>query len=359
MAGLTPATIGGISPKCSARCYVSPVILYGRLVEQSIDHHKVATFRKEVAITAGVPLALVRKRLASAKDTRAPVLLVHGFGQNRYAFHLPSRSFSNYLASEGFDVFNVDLRGHGRSRKLGGARSHGAHCYVEEDIPQAVAEVRELSGGRPVFLIGHSLGGLVSYAAAPSLVGHVAGVVSIGSPYHFTQGSMFLGAVRALNAGMRTLGVPLGNLPLTLRPVGMALRGLNRMLGHKAMPLRAWRDAGLEKHVLEEHFDLAFDSASLEDLRNLFDWAWERRFGGDRGYAERFERSRDLPLFVIAGSHDDLAPAAAVRPAFERSRSTDKTYREYEAGHIDLVVGRDAPRTLWPDIRDWMLARIR
>lgn len=337
------------------------MILYGRLVEQSIDHHHVATFRKEVAITAGVPLALVRKRLASAETTRAPVLLVHGFGQNRYTFHLPSRSFSNYLASEGFDVFNVDLRGHGRSRKLGGARSHGAHCYVEEDLPQAVAEVRALSGNRPVFLIGHSLGGLVCYAAAPSLVGHVAGVISLGSPYHFTRGSMFLGAVRALNGGMRALGIPLGNLPLRLRPVGMALRGMNRMLGDKMhpLPIRAWRNQGLEKHVLEEHFDLAFDSASLEDLRNLFDWALERRFGGARGYAERFERMRDLSLLVIAGTHDDLAAPKAVRPAFERSQSTDKTYREYEAGHIDLVVGRDAPRTLWPDMRDWMLARIR
>ncbi len=337
------------------------MILYGRLVEQSIDHHHVATFRKEVAITAGVPLALVRKRLASATTTRAPVLLVHGFGQNRYAFHLPSRSFANYLASEGFDVFNVDLRGHGRSRKLGGARSLGAHCYVEEDVPQAVAEVRELSGGRPVFLVGHSLGGLVSYAAAPSLVGHVAGVVSLGSPYHFTRGSMVLGAVRAFNGALRALGIPLGNLPLTLRPIGIALRGMNRMLGDKIYPLpfRAWRDDGLERHVLEEHINLAFDRASLEDLRNLFDWAWERRFGGVRGYAERFERSRDLPLLIIAGSHDDLAPPKAVRPAYERSKSTDKTYREYHAGHIDLIVGRDAPRTLWPDVRNWMLARIR
>lgn len=340
--------------------YRLDVILYGRTVQQSIDHHHVGTFRKEVAITAGVPLALVRKRLANAESTRAPVLLIHGFGQNRYTFHLPSRSFSNYLAAEGFDVFNVDLRGHGRSRKLGGARSLGAHSYVEEDIPQAVAEVRALSGGRPVFLVGHSLGGLVSYAAAPSLVGHVAGVVSLGSPYHFTRGSMFLGAVRALNGGLRALGVPLGNIPLTLRPVGIALRGMKRMLGEGVhpLPLRAWHHEGLEKHVLDEHIDLAFDRASLEDLRNLFDWAWERRFGGARGYAERFERLTELPLLVIAGEKDDLASPRAVRPAYERSRSRDKTYREYTAGHIDLVVGREAPRTIWPDVRNWLLSRI-
>jgi polyhydroxyalkanoate synthase subunit PhaC len=335
------------------------VILYGRVVEQSIDHHQVASFKKEVVVTAGVPLAMVRKRLAGAESTRAPVLLIHGFGQNRYAWHLPSRSFSNYLAAAGFDVFNLDLRGHGRSHKLGGIRSRGAHCYVEEDLPQAVAEVRALSGGRPVFLVGHSLGGLVSYAAAPSLVGLVRGVVTLGSPYHFTRGSMFLGAVRAVNGSLRALRVPLGNLPLTLQPVGTALSGMTRVLKGRAhpLPLRAWHEGATEHHVLEEHFRLAFDRASLEDLRNLFDWAWERRFGGARGYAERFERSEDLSLLVIAGSNDELASPKAVRPAYERSRSRDKTYREYPFGHIDLIVGRDAPRTLWTDVRDWLVAR--
>src|SRR4029079_5830964 len=119
-----------------------------------------------------VPLAMVRKRWAANEGgTRAPVLLVHGFGQNRYAWHLPSRSLANHLAREGYDVFNLDLRGHGRSRALSSHRSRGVECYVREDLPSAVDEVQRLSGGRPVWVVGHSLGGLVSYAAAPALDG--------------------------------------------------------------------------------------------------------------------------------------------------------------------------------------------
>src|SRR5512140_3391315 len=188
------------------------VILHGRVVEQTIDRKERGAFLKELVVTspvtvgarapaggrvgyAHVPLAMVRKRLAANQGgTRAPVLLVHGFGQNRYAWHLPSRSLVNYLAREGFDVFNLDLRGHGRSRHLGARRSRGVEDYVHEDMPSAVDEVRALSGGRPVWLVGHSLGGLVSYAAAPALAGAVAGIASIGSPYHFTRGSFSLGA---------------------------------------------------------------------------------------------------------------------------------------------------------------------
>ena len=46
------------------------------------------------------PLGMVRKRQVSGQ-TRAAVLLVHGFGQNRYVWHCTKRSFSTYLAAEG------------------------------------------------------------------------------------------------------------------------------------------------------------------------------------------------------------------------------------------------------------------
>ena len=35
-------------------------------------------------------------------------------------------------------------------------------------------------------------------------------------------------------------------------------------------------------------------------------------------------------------------------PAFTLSRSRDKTYRALPLGHIDLLIGRDAPRMAWP-----------
>jgi len=143
-----------------------------------------------------IPLAMVRKRSVGgawghgpaeggatrggggAPGTIASVLLIHGYGQNRYVWHLPSRSFSNYLAQAGFDVFNLDLRGHGRSRHLGAKLPSDVTDFVREDVPAAVDEIRRISGPRPVYLIGHSLGGLVAYAAATLLGDKVGGVVT-------------------------------------------------------------------------------------------------------------------------------------------------------------------------------------
>ncbi len=339
------------------------MILYRRNVEQTIDRSDRATFVKEVLVTGGpVPLAMVRKRLAShGGGTRAPVLLVHGFGQNRYAWHLPSRSFSNHLANQGFDVFNLDLRGHGRSRHFGAHVVRHVDDYITEDLPRAIDEVRLHSGGRPVFVVGHSLGGLVAYGAAPLLTGALAGIVSIGSPYSFTRGSLSLQALSFFFEGFRRAGIPHIRMPLPLYPVGAFMRTIRRLADSPfyPLPIRGWHRGALEPHVLEEHLRLAFDRAGIAELRTMFEWAADNRFGGEtHDYASRFE-ALDLPLLVVAGAHDDLAPPASVRPAFERSRSKDKAYRTAPLGHIDLLVGRDAPASTWATVTGWLDERPR
>ncbi len=333
------------------------MILHGRVIEQTIDRQERAAFFKELVVTGGkVPLAMVRKRALDANGTRAPVLLVHGFGQNRYAWHLPSRSLANALAVAGYDVFNVDLRGHGRSRHLGARRPRGVDDYVREDLPSAIEEVSALSGGRKVWLLGHSLGGLISYAAAPSMTGAVAGILSIGSPYHFTRGSISLSAVASLLHAVSRTRIPLFNGGVPVRAVGRAMRSLRRFAETPLypIPLRGWHAGALEPHVLDEHLRLAFDGAGVSEFMEMFKWAAERRFGGEHlDYTERFEKL-DLPLLVIAGANDDLAPPASVRPGFERSHARDKAYHSLPLGHIDLLVGRDAPLMTWPLVTKWL-----
>jgi polyhydroxyalkanoate synthase len=337
------------------------LILHGRVLDQVIDRGEKARFCKEIVVAPGpLPLAMVRKRSdGNGGGTRATILLIHGFGQNRYAWHLPSRSLACYLAQAGFDVFNLELRGHGRSRHMGARRPRSVDDYVREDLPIAMEEVQRLSGPRPVFLVGHSLGGLVSYAAAPALDGAVAGIVSIGSPYHFARGSATLSAIALLVRAMTAARLRPANAPLLLQPAGSFLRSLRPFAERGLLPirLRGWHAGAVEPRVLDEHLRLAFDRASLAEMMNMFDWAAAKRFGGnDSDYEARFEKL-DLPLLAIAGDQDDLAPPAGVRPAVERSPSRDKTYRVLPLGHIDLLIGRDAPLMTWTLVDKWIAKR--
>jgi len=351
------------------------MIINSQLIEQTIDRDERATFHKELVVVRarnadtpadedGVPLAMIRKRSVDVRDTLAPVILLHGYGQNRYVWHLPSRSLFNYLARAGFDVFNLELRGHGRSRHLGAHPPRDVGVFVEEDLPAAISEVERLSGGRPVYLIGHSLGGLLAYAAAARLGDRVAGVATLGSPYQFTRGSLTLQLAASL---MHVVDrkMPLGNGSLPLKPLSEAIRLARGFIESPIFPLpiRGFAPKSLEPLVLGQHMALAMDTGSISVLRTMFLSAAAARRGGHAlgaltEYAEEFE-ALDLPLLVIAGSKDDLAPPASVEPAFLRSRSSDKTYRVFPRGHIDLVMGRDCPQTIWPLLLSWLARRVR
>jgi polyhydroxyalkanoate synthase subunit PhaC len=115
--------------------------------------------------------------------------------------------------------------------------------------------------------------------------------------------------------------------------------------------------------VLSQHMALAMDNGSITVLRNMFLAAAEarqsgHRLGGLSGFAEEFE-AMNVPLLVIAGKNDDLAPPASVEPGYESSRSRDKTYRVFPQGHIDLIMGNDATKTIWPLVEGWIGARAK
>ena len=222
----------------------------------------------------------------------------------------------------------------------------------------AVEEVQRVAGVRPVFLVGHSLGGLVSYAAAPTLNGALGGVASFGSPYHFGKGSTSITAIATFVRLVNVLRLK-PNPPVPLKPVGLSLATFRAFAESPLYPVpwRGWRKGAIEPNILGEHLRLAFDRAGLAELAVLFDWAAHKKFGGpDSDYAPRFE-ALDLPLLVVAGTHDDLAPPESVHAAFVRSRSQDKTYRTLPVGHIDILIGREARNSTWTLLGEWITSQ--
>ena len=103
---------------------------------------------------------------------RASLLLTHGFAEyaERYVAHY--HALVPKLNALGFDVYGWDMRGHGRSA---GARGVA-------DLREAVADHRAarrvlVAQGKPFFLFGHSLGGLVTAASVAEDGAGAAGVV--------------------------------------------------------------------------------------------------------------------------------------------------------------------------------------
>jgi pimeloyl-ACP methyl ester carboxylesterase len=341
------------------------MILQSEIVEQFIDVGVSGRFIKDVIATreGTHPIAMVRKRLASGHGTKAAVLLVHGFGQNRYTWHTSRRSFSCYIASLGYDCFNLDLRGRGRSRRFGALHDTGLDDYIRDDLPAAIRSVLRLSGHSQVCLIGHSMGGLISYCVAgSSMREQVGAVITIGSPYRFGSGSWFLRFTTPFFYGARLTGMFDGDPPIPLRMIGSHMRKRRKLWDSRLVPIpmRPWYPGSIEPDVLEENLATAFEHTRIGVALGIVSMGAEAALKSHDGlidYGLAFELA-DKPLLVIAGTNDALAPPASVRPVYDRSRSSDKTYREFPMGHIDMVIGRDAPFTVWPAINTWLDARV-
>jgi alpha-beta hydrolase superfamily lysophospholipase len=101
----------------------------------------------------------------------AIIALVHGIAEHsgRYAF------LAERANQRGLGVVSVDLRGHGRSP--------GERSYVERfddyllDVDALLAKATELAAGRPVFLMGHSMGGAIALRWVAQRRQAVAGLI--------------------------------------------------------------------------------------------------------------------------------------------------------------------------------------
>src|SRR5450756_815477 len=91
-------------------------------------------------------------------DRGSPVLLLHGGGQTRHAWHKTAQE----IARKGHTAYALDQRGHGDSDWV----SNGAYEFSDyaADAKVVAAELARRSGAKPI-AIGASLGGIASLLA--------------------------------------------------------------------------------------------------------------------------------------------------------------------------------------------------
>ncbi|HYU41833.1 MAG TPA: alpha/beta hydrolase [Vicinamibacteria bacterium] len=150
------------------------------------------------------------------RTPRAAILIVHGLAEHseRYA------ATAAALADAGFAVHAVDYRGHGKSE---GGRVHVDRIedYVA-DVRAALQEVRCRPPAQPLFILGHSQGGLVALKLALEDPGLLDGLV-VTSPFLAVHPSSRPSAfIRAL------AGVMLRVAPRVPMPTHIDVRVLSR-----------------------------------------------------------------------------------------------------------------------------------
>jgi len=250
---------------------------------------------------------------------KAVLLIVHGLGEHcgRYM------NVVNHFVPLGYAVYGYDHIGHGRSE--------GMREVVErfEDYTNTLTVfcemVKSWQAGRPLFLVGHSMGGLIT------------------SCYLLDHQVDFRGAV---------ISAPLvkasGNISQVTILMGKILSAIAPTLG--LLPVDA-RSVSRDPEVVNAYLSdpLVFHGKTPARLAAELLKAMQRVTSEANKIA--------LPFLVVQGSADKLVDPVGAQILYDKAGSKDKTIRTYE-GLYHEVFNEPERGPVLEDVETWLAAHI-
>lgn len=230
-------------------------------------------------------------------EVRGVLIVMHGLRDHgdRYA------ELASALVARGYAVYAFDLPGHGRS--AGRRVEIGSFEDYVDNFDRYVAKVAAHEPSRPLFVFGHSMGGLIVTRWASEHPGTAAGVI-LSAP-----------ALRI-------------DLPPIAAAVITALAALTPNLGQLAPNNDGFSsDPGIEADMGKD--PLIYQPAGPVHTAGQMVRAIERVWAAPGRLT--------APLLCLHGTADTLTAAAGCRDLVRRAGSADRTLRLYPGLEHDLV----------------------
>jgi acylglycerol lipase len=262
-------------------------------------------------------LKIATKSWKSEGKARAVMILIHGFNAHSGYMVWPAEQF----AANGFAAYALDLRGRGKSE--------GERFYVEEfadylgDVDLLVQMARTENPGLPVYVLGHSAGGVIATSYVYEHQTEIAGLICESFAYD--------------------VGLP--------HLVQLALEGISHLVPHLHVFSLKNEDfsrdpdavAGMNSDPL-----IAKESQPAETASEMLKAA-------DR-LTQHFS-TFTAPVLIIHGTDDKATRPAGSQKFYDDAASTDKTLKLYEGHYHDLLNDLDK-EVVMADILAWVNARI-
>lgn len=287
---------------------------------------------------------------------KTPLLVVHSLVSRSHILDLrPGHTFVGHLLDAGFDVFLLEWE-----EPDEWASRRTLVDYVDDDLPTAIDEVRQLSGAPDVTLVGYCFGGILALlAAARDAEGRIGSLVTMATAVDFDELGVVTNILGRGRIDPRKLLDEDGNLPATT--VARGIRLLRPTADVRALA------------TLWQNLD---DDERVEALRSVHDWLGDQVAFPGALFVECVEAlvhdnalvngcltiadepvdlgSVTCPYLSVVADEDFVVPAAAALPAVDLVGSDDATTLRLPSGHIAFVASATRLGEFGPLVVDWL-----
>lgn len=252
-------------------------------------------------------------------EVKAALIVVHGLGEHcgRYM------NVVNHFVPLDYAVYGLDHLGHGKS---GGMREVVERFTDYIDTLKVFHEmVKGWQRGKPMFLLGHSMGGLISsyylLEHQASFRGAVLSAPAVKVSDRISQATIIVGKILSRLAPRMGL-LALDTNGISRDPEVVKAYVNDPLVFHGKTPARL--AAELLKAML--HVTAEADKISL-------------------------------PFIVVQGSEDKLVDPGGAQALFDKARSKDKTIKVYEGLYHEVFNEPERARVL-KDVETWLAAHV-
>jgi acylglycerol lipase len=253
-------------------------------------------------------------------EPKAVLMIVHGLGEHsgRYL------NLVNHFVPMGFAVYGMDHPGHGKS--------DGARKYVDRfedfigNVKAYFDRIQDWQAGKPVFLVGHSMGGLIS---AVYLLDHQAGL----------KGAIISGPSVKIPGNVSPATVFIGKMLATLMPKLGLLKTAPEGVSRNPAVVQAYMDDPL---VYKGKTTVRLAAEMLKAMQRVSSEA----------------AKITLPILILQGGADWIVDPAGAGMLFDLVSSADKEIKIYDGLFHEVYNEPEHPQVL-RDVELWIEVRVK
>lgn len=248
------------------------------------------------------------------ENARGVIVIVHGFNSHSGYYQWVADQF----IALNYAVYALDLEGHGKSE---GERFYVQSIYdYVNDVDQLVDIAKATHQGLPIFMLGHSAGGVVACLYTLEHQSKINGLICESFAYQVPAPDFALAILKGLSHVAPHLHtIKLKNEDFSRDPAIVEFMNNDPLIAHESQPTKTMEQLVIADERLKKEF------AHIS-----------------------------LPVLILHGTKDNAAKYSGSQFFYDNVGSSDKTLKLYDGHYHDLLNDLDKERVM-ADIQEWVI----